>query len=198
MAPYILRLNTRMLLIIIAACIIAKSILYTGQTYHIFYELPCADGLLNGIFPLEIGVFLAGAVGYRLTKNYLKTARTAPVSYSLLVCVMLALSTTSNILLYYMPMFGFQAYLIAMIALIPALFIASQNNSIDRSIGELSYPLYLSHYFILTVTHKWGLSGSASFITSLLLGTFCASIIVRFVEIPLNQYRHSHFRKLSS
>ncbi len=196
-APFILLRRTRVLAAVTLTCTVSKLILYTGQAQAIFHDIPCADGLLNGVFPLEIGVFTAGALGYRFYKKYLH-ANIAFEQNSLYYGLIIALSVLTliaNKTLAYYPMPTFQLYLIAVIAMVPFLFAASRNRRHDLQLAELSYAFYLSHYFMLWVVQKWGMSVHVTFLCAFLLTSLCAWLVNHFIETPLNRFRHDHFRK---
>jgi peptidoglycan/LPS O-acetylase OafA/YrhL len=78
--------------------------------------------------------------------------------------------------------------------MVPKLFDLTKKNSVDRLIGELSYPLYIVHYPVLT--YLWGLGVQQN-----RLGIYCftitliISVIIHFlVEKPIDKVRQ---RKLT-
>lgn len=199
-APLLLLCRNRVLVCAIVFSIIGKSILLYGHSADIFNkELAGSDGLLNGFFPLEIGVFSAGALGYRLYKAYPVKSQYMPLLVILILlttAVFFGLKTDNAD----RAMFYYQLYLICIIPLVPFLFAASHSLRLDRYIGDLSYPFYLIHHYFVDLMYaiesKWHhhlsrlvIVGSCEILTVL-----SAILIVKCVETPLSLFRHRHFR----
>jgi peptidoglycan/LPS O-acetylase OafA/YrhL len=199
-APLLLLCRSTVLLCIVLLSAAGKSILLYGHSYDIFYQgLPCGDGLLNSTFPLEFGVFITGALGYRiyrtahLKSNYLLSV----AAMTLLTAAVLAglkIQSASWMMLSY------QLYLLCVIPTVPFLFAASRSLRLDRYIGELSYPFYLWHHYFVDLmysidksTHH--LSPYTVFIFAGTLTLLAAMLIVKLIEAPLSAFRHRYFRR---
>lgn len=165
-----------------------------------FPNLMFWDAFLNGIFPCEIGIFTSGALMYRLyarwrrtTANEQKVSRYYP-SVILLICSFILLFRY----IFHLPdlqmIMGYYGFLILLIALIPVFFAISRNNRFDRSIGELSYSVYLSHKYLLDWVLQLGMNRTWSFVLALVATLAVAYIIVRWIETPLTSFRHRRFR----
>jgi peptidoglycan/LPS O-acetylase OafA/YrhL len=78
---------------------------------------------------------------------------------------------------------------------IPILFNITKNNSIDGYIGELSYPIYISHMFIIYFTHQFT-SGTLFGISTVFLSIIFSILLIKFVQNPLEKYRQQRFRDM--
>ena len=70
---------------------------------------------------------------------------------------------------------------------VPAVFASTSRLRVDRWIGELSYPLYLVHFFVLSVLVS--LSVVVPSFVAVLLSVVAAAILVIAVDRPIEVYR---------
>jgi len=197
-APFMLRLSTRSLVLIVAATACAKYALLSGLAELIFFRTtPCADGLLNGIVPLEMGVFCAGALCYRFYRHYHTVLKERYWLWITLITIMTAealwgMSVNDAIT----PMVTFHCYALGITLTLPFLFAASRTLRYDRLVGEISYPFYLAHIFIINhlPLPMDGWKQYPSCALKWLVTVAVSYVIVRCVEKPLSRFRHRHFR----
>jgi peptidoglycan/LPS O-acetylase OafA/YrhL len=78
-----------------------------------------------------------------------------------------------------------------MILSIPVLFIFLKSNKLDIQIGELSYPVYISHMLIAMVFGGLGITFLKSGFVVALGTIFFSFLINRFVALPIEKYRQS-------
>jgi peptidoglycan/LPS O-acetylase OafA/YrhL len=83
---------------------------------------------------------------------------------------------------------------------IPILFDATRNFKTDRFLGELSYPIYILHFPILTLIKEIQLNGQLKYeflslgsIVTLITLTLAVAINLTF-EQKLNKFRHRQFK----
>lgn len=70
---------------------------------------------------------------------------------------------------------------------LPALFVLTRNINADRWIGELSYPIYITHLFFQFPTSNLGWwSPYACAAISIVISV----LLYKFVQLPVDQYRH--------
>jgi len=98
-------------------------------------------------FPAEIVYFLLGMIGYKI---YKKMQHIKPNSIPLYMVFGLILCFTLFFGLIHLQGKGY-LYLLTFSACVPFVFILSKNWRIDRFLGELSYPIYISHLLVQTV-----------------------------------------------
>ena len=137
MAPFILRKGLKLMIPLLLLSFVARIILYSNG-----FDF---DPWLSRFFPLELGFFLMGGVAYHVYKN-LKLGRYSfplkRVSFFLMVASIVVypfIHFEYKIVIYYILFFLF----------LPFVFELSKKSKIDRFLGDLSYPVYISHLFVL-------------------------------------------------
>lgn len=204
-APILLFLPNIVIIGLIVASLLSRfTLAYDGYTYHNF---------LYGIIFNELGVFLFGALAARFYKFYLKgysESDNPSISAGIKIW---GLIVYVCLLHYYFAgwrlfpdggkwgegLFGVPYAYWAVIAFtvlaLPFLFAAFGQQVWDRFLGDLSYPMYISHVFILLMLEKTAISkqwlGTATIATGLIIST----ILLYLIEKPLDNVRHRLFRK---
>src|SRR5207237_6723897 len=88
-------------------------------------------------------------------------------------------------------------YSLLLAAAIPFIFLFTQHNKIDRYLGELSYPVYLSHTIVIVAlanTHIQTINANV-FTALAVLGTIAVSVlIVRYFDQPIEKWRQARVR----
>jgi peptidoglycan/LPS O-acetylase OafA/YrhL len=155
-------------------------------------------------FPFEISLFLFGMLGYRLyarTMFHQSSQRWRCVSWVSYLC-----GASAVLALLYLHIRAIHrlseiigpelAVLVTypfMILIIPILFYVFGNHKWDRFIGELSYPIYLIHYFVLVVVANilavWGIQTGLG-ATAAIVSVALAAIFYRFFIARLDRKRH--------
>jgi peptidoglycan/LPS O-acetylase OafA/YrhL len=147
--------------------------------------------------PLQFPFFLAGSLAYRLYRNRASFPRLYARSGLPWLFLLILIS-----LFYHRLPFAKSAWVALYPVLfisIPALFALTRNNFWDRQIGELSYPFYLIHYFVIELANV--AADYITFPTSLvtpacLVVTFAFSIaITQLFENRVDRFRASLFRR---
>jgi peptidoglycan/LPS O-acetylase OafA/YrhL len=145
-------------------------------------------------FPLELAFFLAGALAYR----WFRRLRTIRLSRGALTAPVL-IFITILVAFQFLPALEFRSvsatrwlfYLLAWTA-IPVLFRWSSTNRLDRYIGELSYPLYVTHWMVAIVVsvslRALGLNWSPA-IPTLVFSLLLSALILRCVMDPIERLR---------
>ncbi|MCU0431131.1 MAG: acyltransferase [Cytophagaceae bacterium] len=137
-APFILRRSMALLISIIVLCFAFRIILYQSGLSH--------DPWNYRFFPLEISYFLLGSISYRIYRYIPSATWITPVRLKILASVPLLYSIGY-------PVLRFQGseyvYACVFFLSIPFLFYLTKNWKWDTYIGELSYPMYLTHIVLL-------------------------------------------------
>ena len=75
---------------------------------------------------------------------------------------------------------------------VPSLFSATKTNRIDRVIGEMSFPMYMFHFPVLSICRSYHIGegniglGNAAAIGSL----FCGIVVFWLIDRPIDRWRH--------
>lgn len=139
--------------------------------------------------PFEFGLFLIGALVYRLYA-LLSVRDVGLVGWFFLV-VMIGLTLVYPVLPkgagFYKPFETAQTiYLLVLAISIPFVFIATRDCKIDRYIGELSYPIYLCHLIVVPMcSGDFGYYGFKPVVFSTALAAGLAYLVGR----PLERFR---------
>lgn len=178
-APWLMRLQNRWLLGLVAVSMVIKLAL--------FFAGFAKDPWDYRFFPSEIFLFLLGSLSYRLRGKIgiLSDGR----AYGLKVFGMIAFC-----LIYSKMPFGsafYYLFLILLFVSLPALLDFSSRHFWDRKIGELSYPIYLSHVLVISWLQVFaGELGAWSFSAVAILGTCVFSFVLyQFVDVPMEHIR---------
>ncbi len=141
LAPFLVKLRTRYLLSGIFILLLIRIYFYRvlGLSF---------DPWTYRFFPLELTFFFSGILSFRLFGFIQKKAIIEYEGYFLgfILCFVLTYQ--------FIPSFGYlkQAFFyFAVFLSIPFIFNKTKRSSFDRQIGELSYPVYLSHFLIIRV-----------------------------------------------
>ena len=181
-APLLLRRKLTLIISLIGFSLLLRVILI----YNGFFSDPWG----SRFFPTELALFLLGAVAYKIYAK-IKTQKTnKKIGTTMLSLIILLTFTYSFIDFNYKYIF----FLILLFISLPHIFLLTKRMHKDRWIGDLSYPIYISHLFIKTIiglacirfeTDFWGEIGLV-----VCVGSIIFSIILnQIIEIPLDKFR---------
>ena len=180
MAPFILTRSKRLLLALVGLSVGTRLILVVLGLH--------GEPWSYRFFPSELALFLTGALAYRLVIQ----PATAPswTHYSVLVAgVMVAVICART---EFGEPFRFRPSFIAMwllVLAIPFLFSLTRSSRIDRVIGELSYPLYISH-MIPVIAAQSGAFGHPHPVLLATMGLVLAGFFYVAIDMPVERFRH--------
>jgi peptidoglycan/LPS O-acetylase OafA/YrhL len=115
-----------------------------------------ADPWSYRFFPFELSLFLFGALAHQILLPRVErlcdaVPRLENVAVAALLVMIVALPMAGD---YYLLKKGF--LLLVLTLALPFLFLFQKRNSWDRTIGELSYPIYICHWLMILIL-KYGL-----------------------------------------
>ena len=212
LAPFLLMRRTRILTMGVLGLI--------GLRFALGYSFASRPELIYGFFPTELAVFLLGALAYRAYSHFFASGRFVRglerigmgdktlAFLSTLVVVGICwvyMSCDLNFVSNYAPPrlagswgaplsapTGYWLILLMTVALLPFAFHFSRTFLFDRYIGELSYPIYISHFFVLQL-----LTGKLHPANEGYVGVFVLAItvllsmvLIELVEKPIDRLRH--------
>lgn len=136
-APFLVRKKMKFIFVLILISALLRILLYSNGLTN--------DPWSYRFFPTELFFFLLGTVAYHFYKKI--DPLNIKVSYLKLIYVFILLFT----LFYsFIPfLYKILVYLFAFFLSIPFIFILSKKWKKDRYVGELSYPIYISHMLVL-------------------------------------------------
>jgi peptidoglycan/LPS O-acetylase OafA/YrhL len=179
MAPFLLKRSNFCLLVLSALSLSLRAIGY--------FKFGLNSLIWNyRFFPFELSVFLLGGLSYRW---YNSVSGGYPRQSPQLMKGLLGLSIFStSFFSYFEKWFNFPtlAYYSIIAFSIPAVFHVSKDNKLDRRIGDLSFPIYLIHLPLLSLSKRFL---SSDPIISVLLVLLVAYLLDKFVTQPIDQLR---------
>lgn len=182
-APFFFKQKNGVLLLIILMSFTLRIILYNiglkndPWSYRFFFN--------------EIGLFLLGALSYRV---YKKTERVKIHNEKIFLYISHFILISSLLLFLKIPLPQLTRYwmiIFMLILFLPILFRGSKGE-VDRFLGDLSYPIYLSYWFwFLFVIQNIPVSNKNYQTLFIILFTIIASsVLIVFIQRPIDRYRH--------
>jgi peptidoglycan/LPS O-acetylase OafA/YrhL len=176
LAPWLVNIrNARLVLICGVSIAIAVAVQYL-ISFDIAYFM----------FPTNLYFFVFGILMYRAMPLYTRV----PAALRKFAMIALVLF----IACWQLCGFGDRGWIAygIVIPLVPLLFIETRNRSWDNALGNLSYPIYVSHGLVITVLQNMLHNRNGYLI--------CASTILvsaltyRFIEAPIDRYRQARVK----
>jgi peptidoglycan/LPS O-acetylase OafA/YrhL len=165
-APFIVKRKINIVIILILLSALLRVVLHQ-------YNLQ-EDPWSYRFFPTELLFFLLGIVAYRI---YVRI-RTKEIN-SLWLKIIFGTLITFTFFYEFVPIEGkYYFYLAFVFVSIPFIFLLTKNWKKDAYIGELSYPIYISHLFVLLFVGAIGFTKNISIGLSLTIVTVLFSILL--------------------
>lgn len=189
-APFVVRRGVRFLV-----GLIALSFLVRIATYAVFHH---HDPWSYRFFPAELAFFLFGVLAHRLSMAMplvLDEVRRKRIGWGVLVVVLLLLGN--------LRISKDFALLAAFALCLPFIFEATKSNQMDRTVGELSYSVYLGHAFlapVLLASFKglgWTLPANLFSVVLVFSSLALAAALHYGVERPIDRFRQLRARQVA-
>ena len=190
-APWLLRKRVRWVIALIVLSLTIRLVLW-----HMGLR---ADPWSYRFFPNELGLFLLGALSYRLIyrlyRNQIPSFRSKLFAFGIFPAVALfPLYDHSHGMFFSTTKLMYLGYVVFAL---PMLFRWTGAISLDRHLGELSYPLYLCHFSIVQMLNYYsfrlGVLSRAALAIVLSCGVAYLSVIA--LERPIDRFRQSRLRR---
>jgi peptidoglycan/LPS O-acetylase OafA/YrhL len=171
-APFLVRRSLAVIFALLAASLLLRLLLQLGLGYS-------GDPWSYRFFPFELAIFLVGAIGYRVYRSADpgRDPRLLHVFILSITCIGTALLINRW---HGVGRLVSVAFLMAAVFSIPFLFEATKKRVLDRHLGELSYPVYISHFLVI-----WFLDAVATLAVGMLRGLL---IIIMTLTVSLALY----------
>lgn len=187
-APFIVRKGIFKILLVIMASLILRFYIYSAGFDY--------DPWTYRFFPVELTFFLSGSIAYKIYGWY-KNASLQKWIYPFIFHFIITFTIFYQfVLLPHKEML----YFIVLLPAIPAIFIYTQRASIDNYLGELSYPIYICHIFILNMTtYKLfeGENKTKFYLLSICLTVLFSMLLVHLLIRPIEKFRQGRVRALT-
>lgn len=186
LAPFIVRRNTYFIVLLLA-------ISYTVRFILLRAGLPY-DPWGHRFFPSALTFFLMGTLSYKLYKKIAWTKVSKGLLKGFTLVIIILTLTFQFIPIDYVK--KEVVYYLLFASLLPFAFSCGKNSRFDRRIGDLSYPIYISHIFIIAVFSSMNIfrfmdqinKSYYAIIVALATSTFSV-LLLRFIQDPVDHYR---------
>ena len=186
-APFIVRRKLSVIAILIMLSFALRLGLYQNGFYH--------DPWTYRFFPNELLFFLLGTLGYHMyikLKTYKLSPRYLQAIYAFILLITFVYS--------FVPWADkYILYLFIFFLSVPFIFLLSKNWKRDRYIGELSYPVYISHWFVIWISQVLNVSyfGVKGIVISLMT-IFISILLNELVSKKVERYRQSRVKNIQN
>jgi len=188
LAPFLMRRHTAVLVLLTAASI--------GLRLYL-YRLGLRDDPWSyRFFPCELAFFFIGGLAYR-AYAHLKSRVISPLVLRGALALILLFTLTYQ----FMPATHLVQglYYLSFAIALPFCFILTKKSKWDYKIGELSYPVYISHLLVLLIlyylTPKFGISANLLTGSLIVITILFSALLVRFVADPVEVLRQRRVKK---
>lgn len=178
LAPFLIRARSAGLVAIAAASFALRYMLGERFGLNTYF-----------LFPAQLSLFVAGMLAYRWRAALAAEHRS--FAFSGLFALVAAIIAFPH-LVPQPETYKWGLYLLLFIFM-PAIFQAFRANAVDRLIGELSYPIYITHRGIVSIVGViyMKLTGKLPSGLLLIILIVCASCLIFFaVDAPFDRFRH--------
>jgi len=190
--PFIVKLKSNRILALITFSLLLRLVLYSVFNLNV-------DPWTYRFFPNEIIFFLLGIMSQRNSNRIISVFKPNPIYLqSLLLAYVFFYFRLPEFKMSFSP-FSFNSTLLFFMVYfsIPILFNFYKNIKWDRYIGELSFPIYISHMLILYIVKAIGNESFESEIV--IVGTIIFSIfLVHFISNPVERFRQNRIQQKSN
>jgi peptidoglycan/LPS O-acetylase OafA/YrhL len=175
-APFIVRRNWKVIV-----CLIFLSL---GLRFYLIRTGLDFDPWTYRFFPTELVFFLLGNISYLILKK-IRTVQIKPLHQYLVLGFMLFFTLFYSFL---PDIFKMNIYFICFFILLPVVFNKTKNWKWDSYLGELSYPIYISHLFLLNLIFYFDIAyfagqGLTLSVISILFSMLLNQAVTKRIEI---------------
>lgn len=188
-APFLLRKKISLLLVLTLLSFSLRIFIYRYLGFS-------NDPWTYRFFPTELAFFLSGAIAYKL---YERISSRIQLSHCIIPSTLLFIVLIGYHFINFPSSKDWFFYALTLICL-PFVFHLTKHNKFDRRIGELSYPIYIVHIFIIKILKILLFKiGATQFMTILtcFLSITAAWILLKIIADPIEEMRKANFLNYS-
>lgn len=186
-APFLVRLKLAILFLIVFTSTLLRFVIYKNG-----FDF---DPWTYRFFPLEIAFFVFGIIAYNLYNKYYPKSindRKLELIYGMILILILILTLAFQYLPIDYSVKKWFYYLVIMFS-VPCIFDFTKKITTDRLIGELSYPIYLSHILIISLSTIIIPQSAISHLyftpVIIIITIIFSTILVKYIQLPIEKYR---------
>ena len=179
LAPLLLKIRTRSLIIVTTIIIISKMLflIYYSDFYNFKYH----------ILFFELSLFLLGGVSYNI-KLEVNSVLIKKVIFITSILLIINLN-------YFVHFLALKWIIYILFSLsIPIIFTLTKYNTFDKLLGDLSYPVYISHILVIAVLREFETT-TIFYVIYLIVITIVISAILNYITLPIEKFRALRLNK---
>ena len=192
LAPFILKKSLKFQTVIILSSIALRFYLYNMLNLK-------NDPWTYRFFPTELLFFMLGSLAY-----HIKTKLSGIKINSYFAFILLAYIIVFTIIYAYIPAMKIEyipfpvkdiLYYFSIMISIPVLFLCFKNSKIDNQIGELSYPVYISHKLIIMIFAGLPFIALRNGVSITVFTIVISILLIKYISKPIDKVRQSRLNK---
>ncbi len=171
--------------------IVAVGLASIGIRVWLYAKGMNSDPWSHRFFPSELVFFCVGALSYRfysLFRGVKLDRRFVWIVTALVIVATVKFPSIPQMFWYKGLCLGY--YALIAIAL-PFMFMATGRSSLDNAIGELSYPIYISHFYVLKFWTRAGTDTDNAWLAQLVVVTILLSYVLAKFAQPFERLRQA-------
>jgi peptidoglycan/LPS O-acetylase OafA/YrhL len=179
LAPLLVRCRVVWLIALVAASVGVRVWLFAAGLDH--------DPWLYRFLPAEFGLFVLGVLVYRVSVRQWPAVPSSTARWQ--VAGLLLFAVLFGSLPH--PVIKRVVFCLFTAASVPALFALTKDSPFDRYIGELSYPIYLSHLLLIEVVARFRLGAIGNRWAAILTTLACSAVLYELVQKRVDRARNA-------
>ena len=194
-APFLVRKSIYLILLILIVSLMLRVYIYLGMGWQ-------RDPWTYRFFPTELALFMSGVISYKfysLCRRYHLYDREILTS-KIFLFIMWILLLAATLFFEFISISGhskFWLYYFLVVITTPYVFILTKNSKIDSYLGDLSYPIYISHILVISVVkpilQEMQLLSYVALIASIC--SICISVLlIKLIINPIERYRQQRIK----
>lgn len=179
-APFIVRNKAWKLVVLIVGSLLLRLYIYSIGLFH--------DPWTYRFFPTELAFFLTGALVYKIYFK-LKGKQLNKTVINFVWAIIIGFIMTYE----YIPGSIVKQWLLYFVfsCAVPFIFIQTKNHKMDSNLGELSYPVYITHLLVVSIVGLIGLPQGIVGLVTALITIGLSVMIVAYLMNPIEKYRQN-------
>lgn len=191
-APFMLRRNIKIQISILLLSFLLRCYLYNILNFK-------DDPWTYRFFPTELFFFLLGSLTYRMKNKFFHT-KISRANCTLLLGFLILFSITY----FHLPDCKIQImpfsvkeilYFSSIVLSIPVLFTYFSNSKWDTAIGDLSYPVYISHKLIIMILSGLPVIFLRNGVTVAIVSIILSILMNKYVSAPIDRMRQLRLKR---
>ncbi len=186
LVPFLVKFRTKYLLVVVTLSLAIRFLLWNMMYRN--------DPWTYRFFPSELMFFVIGGICFRMYKRFATVdsprlqwqsiVASVSIIFISVLLTRFTMDKTLSELIFFTVLF----------VCLPFSFHCSHKNKFDKSIGELSYPVYIVHTLVINVVRSSGpylWDRSLGGATSVLLSVLLSIILIRYIQSPVEVFRRA-------